>query len=887
MKKNIYVVNHTHWDREWQKTFHEYRCRLIGFMDEVITVLTENEKFTSFMLDGQTSLVLDYLEIKPEQYEVIKNLVSSGRLLIGPWYVQPDEFLPSGESLLRNLLIGERISRKFGNKMKIGYLPDSFGQSKNIPQILNAFDIDSVVAMRGFHKEDIPNNEFVWRGSAESKVITSILWASYNNGSQLVENIDHAEKFIKFNIDTLEQGATEGQLLFLAGSDQARIKGYMPELLEKMNHLYEDKEIHFKFATLQEYIDSVKEYTESMPIYEGDFRKGHKQRVHISIAGTRTDIKQLNYDIQTKLERKLEPMSVIGYTLDDRYEKELIEKMWMMIIQNHAHDSICCVCTDEAHKDMINRMFEANEMYKALIKSRICNLMEKIQFKKDGSRPVVVLNTNSFKIEQIVTATVDSYDDFGLYTSGGEKIPYDVVKEERINLKDYRLWLKENPDDFVTRKTIAFNAEVEGIGFRTYYIKEKETQIKETSPFIVKKHSLSNGLVTINVAEDGSVSIYDDISKKSVKKTFNIIESGNAGDEYDFSPPKQDKSYSSKLFTNKVEIKTLNNYQARVIIETDMEVNKDTNAEKRSEEIVMQKVTRIFKVSKGSRLIELDVVVNNQARNHRVSLAISNFSKSYHAAECSFGDDKRQNDFGHVIEDTASEWKEYYYPIYSTQRYVYGDTLAVFNKGVPSYEIKDKEDLLVHMLTTMDYMGKKDLLFRQGRRSGAKINTPDSLMMGEHRFEFAILLHEHDHLVSQYADVFQNQLMTHYVHKPNALGLVSDEQLFFTVIDNEVTTSALLANQLSCEDAIIWRIKNMTDQPLSNIKLQYNPNFYQFKEEINMLEEPTQNNRVKKQIKADYIGEEYEGSGSYIDTGLLTIQTVKPNEIINLRFNAK
>ncbi|WDV45385.1 hypothetical protein PV797_17930 [Clostridiaceae bacterium M8S5] len=882
MNKKVYVVNHTHWDREWQKTFHEYRCRLIGFMDKVIEVLNSREEFTSFMLDGQTSLLIDYLEIKPDMYLELRELVTSGKLIIGPWYVQPDEFIPSGESLLRNLLLGEIISKKFGQKMNIGYLPDSFGQSKNMPQILNAFGIESAVAMRGFYNKEINANEFRWKGTAKSEVLMSALWAGYNNGSQLSEELEEAKRFIDLNFEYLDKGATDNRYLFLAGSDQANIKVNMPEAIDNLNAEYKD--VEFKISKLEEYIDEVSKHKDTLPVYQGDLRKGQMQRVHISIAGTRTDIKQKNYDIQTKIEKRLEPMSVMGYTLGDRYEKELIQKMWRLYIQNHAHDSICCVCTDEAHKDMINRIFEADEMYKALMKSRINNFAEKIQFKKDKSRPIVVFNYNSFKTKQVVTSVVDVYDDFGLYTSDGEKIPYEIIEEEKINLKEYRLWLKENPDDFVTRKKISFIAEVEGVGFKTYYIKEGEIQQLLDNTFVVKEDSISNGLVTVKVESDSSITIHDQVSNKCMQRTFNIVESGNTGDEYDYSPPINDIEYNSKTFEKKVNIKVINNYEAFIEVTNEMLVNKDTNSNGRSDELVTNKVTRVFKLTRDSRLVELDVKVDNVSHNHRVSLEVADFSNQYHIAESSFGDDKRLNRYENVPEDTQAKWKEYYYPIYSTQRYVYGENIAVFNRGIPSYEIKKGKDLYIHMLTTMDYMGKENLLYRGGRRSGAKIKTKDSLMIGQNNFEFAILLTEDKDVVSKYADEFQNSLTTHYIHKPNSLGLVSDDQVFFKIEEDRIATSALLSNQLENTDGIIWRVKNMSDESVKSIELIYNPNFYRFVQEVNMLEKPVSIKRVSKSKKADYIGEEYEGSGTYFDTGLLTIRDIKPNEIINLQF---
>ena len=151
-KKIAHIVTHTHWDREWYQTFQQFRVRLVDLMDHTMEIFDNDPEFKHFMLDGQTVVIEDYLEIKPEQRERIKKLVQERKLFIGPWYVLVDEFLVSGESFIRNLLTGHRIAREFGELMKVGYLPDQFGHISQIPQILRGFDIDCAVAWRGFRR---------------------------------------------------------------------------------------------------------------------------------------------------------------------------------------------------------------------------------------------------------------------------------------------------------------------------------------------------------------------------------------------------------------------------------------------------------------------------------------------------------------------------------------------------------------------------------------------------------------------------------------------------------------------------------------------------------------------------------------------------------------
>ncbi|MDG0810475.1 glycoside hydrolase family 38 N-terminal domain-containing protein [Cohnella rhizosphaerae] len=148
----VYVVSHTHWDREWYQDFQSFRTRLVYMMDELLDRLREDAAYRHFMLDGQTIMIEDYLQIRPERKEELLKHLREGRLAAGPWYVMPDEFLVSGESLVRNLLTGFRQSRKLGfEPMKSGYVNDIFGHNSQMPQIFQGFGIDNAVLFRGFY----------------------------------------------------------------------------------------------------------------------------------------------------------------------------------------------------------------------------------------------------------------------------------------------------------------------------------------------------------------------------------------------------------------------------------------------------------------------------------------------------------------------------------------------------------------------------------------------------------------------------------------------------------------------------------------------------------------------------------------------------------------
>ena len=144
-----FLVPHTHWDREWYRTFADFRVSMTRIVREVLDRLEQDPAFAHFLLDGQAILASDHCEIYPDDAERIRDLVRVGRLSLGPWYVLPDEFLVSAESLVRNLLAGHAVAHDLGGVQKVGYMPDSFGHVAQMPQILRRAGIDSFLYTRG------------------------------------------------------------------------------------------------------------------------------------------------------------------------------------------------------------------------------------------------------------------------------------------------------------------------------------------------------------------------------------------------------------------------------------------------------------------------------------------------------------------------------------------------------------------------------------------------------------------------------------------------------------------------------------------------------------------------------------------------------------------
>ena len=164
-RRRAILITHTHWDREWYLSVEQYRFRLVRLFDGLLEILKNEPEYHSFWLDGQTVPVDDYFAVRPEKQTEVEAILRSGRLLIGPWFVQADEFVPAGESCIRNLMLGIERMREFGQNNLIGYLADNFGHPSQMPQILRGFGIDNAVFWRGYRVEDLTAAEQRWVGA--------------------------------------------------------------------------------------------------------------------------------------------------------------------------------------------------------------------------------------------------------------------------------------------------------------------------------------------------------------------------------------------------------------------------------------------------------------------------------------------------------------------------------------------------------------------------------------------------------------------------------------------------------------------------------------------------------------------------------------------------
>ncbi len=438
--RNVHIVSHTHWDREWYRTFQEFRLKLVKLVDGLLDLLERDNHFKYFLLDGQTIVLDDYLAIRPEKESEIRELVKKGRLIIGPWHILPDMFLVGPESHIRNLLQGDQTARNFGQKMMIGYIPDPFGYPGQVPQILQGFNITTACLWRGLDEQPL---EFLWQSPDGSQVLMAYLRESYSNGASLpADDLQGFSKGVTDAVNLLAPYSDTQEILIMYGTDHMEPpKNTSAAISRADKHL---KDMHVFHSTLPQYIsavqNSIKKNKVNLPVVEGELRACKRMHLLPGVSSTRMWIKQRNAACENLLTRWAEPFSVFEEYINGKNQgkylqnkSEIIQNTWRLLMENHPHDSICGCSIDQVHDEMKVRFDQVDQMGEEIIGQSLISLAETINTQSPDPRSagaIVVFNPSSQKRTNLISATLKlppHLSDFDIVDGSGNSLPYQTT----------------------------------------------------------------------------------------------------------------------------------------------------------------------------------------------------------------------------------------------------------------------------------------------------------------------------------------------------------------------------------------------------------------------------------------------------------------------------
>ncbi|HEP0365178.1 TPA: mannosylglycerate hydrolase [Enterobacter hormaechei subsp. steigerwaltii] len=738
----VHITPHMHWDREWYFTTEASRILLVNNMEEILTRLEQDTEYKYYVLDGQTAVLEDYFAVKPENRPRVKALVAAGKLIIGPWYTQTDTTLVSGESIVRNLMYGIRDCLAFGEPMKIGYLPDSFGMSSQLPHIYNGFGITRTMFWRGCsERHGTDKTEFLWQSQDGSEVTAQVLPLGYAIGKYLPEDEAGLRKRLDTYFEVLEKASVTKEILLPNGHDQMPLQQNIFAVMDKLREIYPQRQ--FVMSRFEEVFDHIDAHRDELATLKGEFIDGKYMRVHRTIGSTRMDIKIAHARIENKIVNVLEPLATLAWTLGFEYHHGLLEKMWKEILKNHAHDSIGCCCSDKVHREVMSRFELAEDMADNLT----CFYMRKIADNMPQSEEdkLVMFNLTPWPREEVINTTIRlRASQFRLLDDRGNEIPYCLRSAREIDpgLIDRQIVHYGNYDPF-KEFDIQLNQILPSMGYRTLYI-EPHVAGKLLAAEKSSEALLENAFWEITLNDDGTLRLLDKASGLIYDRALEIEESSDDGDEYDYSPSREEWRLTSAQGEHEVEV-IHEAWQSRAVIRHRMAVPADLAERSARQQTGTLEAELTVTLSHNSRRIDVEARLGNHVDDHRVRVLIPTpFTTDTVLADTQFGSLTRPVQDEAMANWQEEGWKEAPLPVWNLLNYAVlqerRNGMALFTEGLREFEVtgERQKTFALTLLRGVGVLGKEDLLLRPGRPSGIKMPVPDSQMRGQLTCRFSL-----------------------------------------------------------------------------------------------------------------------------------------------------
>jgi mannosylglycerate hydrolase len=730
--RRIAVVPHTHWDREWYEPFQTFRMRLVELVDGLLDLMERDPSYEHFLLDGQMAVVDDYLAIRPEHEDRLRRLCAAGRLEVGPWYILMDEFLVSGETLVRDLQRGLRRGASFGGATTVGYLPDMFGHVAQMPQLLALAGFEHAVVWRGVGSE-VTSSAFRWRAPDGSEVRTEYLLDGYGSGATLPDDAkalvartdEHAARFSSFLL---------GDVLLMNGSDHQAPQGFLGPLLAEANRLQDD--YRFELSSLADYLDEAPR--DGLEVVEGELRSGFRANMLMGVASNRVDVKRAAARTERALERRAEPLSAL-FVPPGEWPLSFLDAAWLEVIRNAAHDSICACSVDEVVDAVLHRFDEARGIAEGLAERALGHLARSMH-----DAGYVVANASAHArggaVEVILVGDVDDESRIqviGEHTALPSELAFDaatattmlsLIQSPRLSDEAWieEVLVTEDHDEIVLtvsvgpferpsvrldevradivarlsqrpearvrvlldqpriRRVIARQADVQGFGWRAF---EPAALVAPATADDAGPVMLSNGLVDVVV--DPATGTFSVDGHAGFGR---LVDGGDLGDSYNYSPPSADRIVEDPSAV-RVAVTERGPVRASATITATYEW--PDHAEGASQQRVGThevEVTTELAVLADERCVRVHTSFVNPARDHRLRVHLPTIAGADGStAECAFGTVRR----GLVAEGRPDEFG---LPTFPSRRFVRAGRLTVVHEGLLEYEVTGIAEGLGHEL---------------------------------------------------------------------------------------------------------------------------------------------------------------------------------------------
>jgi len=674
-----FVVPHTHWDREWYERFEGYRARLVPMVSKLLDLLERDSAFRSFTFDGHTIAIEDYLEKRPDDRSRIEALVRAERLLIGPWYVLADNLLVSGESLLRNFQEGLRVAASFGRAMRVGYVADPFGHPAQTPQLLRGFGYSSYVFSRGVGDEgERVGAEFRWQAPSGDRVLATHLVDHYSGGLQLVGDLAETPQQLRARVRRRLGRLLDVTTAYANGSALLFMVG--DDHVDAYSRLPEAvAALRAAAPNIDARIASLEEYEAAVAqprgTVVGEMIRGRYRPILRGVNSTRAWIKQENARCERLLLEHCEPFDA----LTGGAAHDEVRSLWRTLLQNHPHDSICGCSIDAVHDvDMAPRF------------ARVRN---------DGEALAARLARE-------------------LAPFGNASVVWSTVPWER----DAVVVLDGTP----TRVRCA------ALG--------TAPARRAAGPPVASPEDgvIENESLRVEVALDGSFVVIDRLSGARSGPHGALLDEGDRGDEYTYSYAGPTLGSRDLTGTRRT---TVSGDRASVTVDLVLRLPAGLRDDRlaRTPELVTCAVRAEVSLDAGARRVDVRLVVDNQARDHRLRVLCETGTRSLtHVAGAAFAWLERETRVaprpGWIEQPTAERAVHDLVAVEGATR-----GLAVGVDGLREYAVlHDGRSIAITLLRAVGFLSRGDLPERKGH-AGPALATPSAQCIGEREYRYCVV----------------------------------------------------------------------------------------------------------------------------------------------------
>jgi len=798
----VAIVPHTHWDREWYEPFQTFRMRLVTLLDSLLAMLESDPSYARYLLDGQTVVIDDYLEIRPEQRATLQRLAAAGRISVGPWMVLMDEFMVSGETLIRDLQYGLARGSEFGGAMQVGYLPDMFGHVAQMPQLIRLAGMSHSVVWRGVPAV-VAKSAFWWEAPDGSRVRAEYLWGSYSNGRDLPPD---AKSLVARAVDYDHElgSARLGSMLVMNGTDHQMPQPWLGRVVAQANAHQDD--YRFVITSLAEYLP--RQPTDGLVTVAGELRSGARANLLMGVGSNRVDVHRACAAAERSLERRAEPLNAL-FVAAHRYPYALADVAWRNLVCNSAHDSSCACSVDEVVDQVLVRYREARQIGDGLTRDAVHALARQVDAPSGTS---VVVNPTAHARTGLVEVTLAGHgpvrviDPLGterptqiigefsgeVYATmvtgqkvrwvidlirgsefGGRTITsYDITEPGDVHeitlqeagphdpardLSELRERLLELGTDGHTvrlgllaaplRRVLFDTGPIAGFGWSWFTSQDVSTVPAPAAGTVwADERTLGNEYVRLDV--DPTTGTYSIETDQGVRATGlgRLVDGGDGGDTYNYSPPTDDRVVDRP---DTVRVTTLQRGPVRARIQVVADYRWPTEAigdlrscHARSDDTVAVTVTTTLELRTGERFVRVTHDVDNRARDHRLRAHFPLPGRVDGSdAECAFA----------VVHRTLTAEggaHEHGLATFPSRRFVDASDgsagIALIHDGLLEYEVVDDgHELALTLLRSVGYLSRSEPALRPNP-AGPTVPVAGAQLPGPQRATYAVLVHRGD-----------------------------------------------------------------------------------------------------------------------------------------------